>query len=146
MTTSGVLKILDPASNSWVRIGGQGATGPTGPSGGPTGATGPTGPAGPPTSTGTAHQPAGSATVYATGASGPFVAAYTNRKQIWVYNNDSVQVVYLTLGSTGATTGAGIRVNPNGGYWTSTFYNGPICGVCTSTGGGTSASVIYVEI
>lgn len=140
---TGVLKILDPASSSWIRIGGVGATGPTGPSGGPTGVTGPTGPAGPPPTTGVAVRPGSSVQVNSSGAT-TVVASNATRKQVWVYNNDSAQTVYLALG-TGATQNSGIRLNPNGGAWTCTTYTGPIAGVCTNAGV-TGTAYSYVTI
>ena len=69
---------------------------------------------------------------------------YTGRSQAWVYNLSSTETVYLSLGSV-ASVGSGIRLNPNGGYYTSTTYQGAINAVCTNFYGGT-ANVSISEV
>lgn len=52
------------------------------------------------------------------------VAANANRRQLWLQNaSTSGQVVYLLTGTGAtapATAGNGVRLNPNGGMWTTT--------------------------
>jgi hypothetical protein len=59
------------------------------------------------------------------------VAANANRLQIDIVN-DSDTVVYLHLGTTGGAVNSGIRLNANGGAWSSTFYTGAIRSICTA--------------
>lgn len=49
----------------------------------------------------------------------------SNRVQVWVYNNDPVNVAYLSYGGTAALN-TGIRLNPNGGSHTTQLYKGAI--------------------
>lgn len=96
----------------------------------------------------TANRPNTSATV--TTVSSTIVPAnittsgYTGRSQVWIYNLSSTETVYLSLGSI-ASIGSGIRLNPNGGYYTSTTYQGAINAICTNFSGGT-ASVSISEV
>ena len=71
-------------------------------------------------------------------------SGYVGRSQVWVYNLSGTETVYLSLGST-ASVGTGIRLNPNGGYYTSTTYQGDINAICTNLYGG-SANVSISEV
>jgi hypothetical protein len=76
-----------------------------------------------------------------TTASSVAVSANANRIALTVTNNGSAETVYLSLGGT-ATTGSGIRLNVNGGTWTTTSYAGAVEAICTNVSSGTSSLTI----
>lgn len=135
-STAGVVNGMSLSIGPWLPavMGAQGQQGYQGAVGsqGPSGIQGPQGLVGPPSPTGTANNAA--STVTLTGTSQLIANGFSNRKQIWVYNNSGQEIVYLSLGGT-ATVGAGIRINPGGGYWTSQTYLGSISAICTNNNG-----------
>lgn len=73
----------------------------------------------------------GAHTTHATlGTSSEVRPANAARKEITVVN-DSDTVVYLHLGGAGGALNAGIRLNANGGSWSSTKYRGAIRSICS---------------
>lgn len=69
------------------------------------------------------------------------VAANAGRHQLYIYNDSSLNIVYLSLGGT-AIVGQGARVNPNGDYFQTTTYAGAISAI--ATGAGTNITIAEV--
>jgi hypothetical protein len=78
--------------------------------------------------------------VAVSGTSVQIAGANSSRNQIWIYNDSSTAVVYLSYGGT-ATLHTGIRLNPNGGVHTSQLFKGAINAIATG-----SVTVTVVEV
>lgn len=85
-----------------------------------------------------ASQPGTSVSV-SNAASTVVAAANRDRAEITICN-DGANIVYLRLAGTGATANQGIRLNANGGSWTSGAYTGAVCGIAM-----TAATVVTVS-
>lgn len=78
------------------------------------------------------------------------VAENKSRAEITIFN-DGANVVYLTLATaeSGASaanptpvTASGIRLNANGGSWTTNAYTGPVYGIAVT--GATNVTVVEI--
>lgn len=58
------------------------------------------------------------------------VAANKDRVEVTLTNDHASQIIYLSLGGTAALN-AGIRLNPNGGSWSSGAYSGAISAIAS---------------
>lgn len=58
------------------------------------------------------------------------IAANASRREITVVN-DGANIVYLALGRA-AVAGNGIRLNANGGSWTSAYWDGEVRGIAVT--------------
>lgn len=67
----------------------------------------------------------GSTVLVLAASSTPVAAANPARAEITIVN-DGANPVYLRLSDTGAVINSGIRLNANGGAWTSSAYTGAI--------------------
>lgn len=87
----------------------------------------------------TASVPSASVTVGT--SSVQIAAADPARLEIYVYNDNATNIVYLSLGGT-AVVGQGPRINPGGDYFHNTTYTGAISAI--ATGSGTNVTVTAV--
>lgn len=62
----------------------------------------------------------------------PVAAANPDRAELTLVN-DSDTVIYVRLAATGAVLNAGIRLNANGGSYTTTSYRGAVCAIQSDT-------------
>lgn len=92
----------------------------------------------------TAHTPGTTASVTSAAPGSPQVAANPNRIELVFSNTDEYETVYLSLGGTPAV-GSGIRLNPNGGAWSTKNYLGAVSAICTNVNTGT-ASLSVAEV
>jgi hypothetical protein len=63
-------------------------------------------------------------------ASAQLVASFPSRTSLTIVN-DSANTIYLGLG-TAAVVGSGIRLNANGGSWTTTAWTGAVNAIATA--------------
>ncbi len=63
----------------------------------------------------------------------PVVSRREDRVELNVVN-DSDTIIYLRLAADGATLNSGIRLNPNGGAYSTQHYFGPISAIHGGTG------------
>ncbi len=75
-------------------------------------------------------------------ASTPVVGSTPGRVEL-VLTNDSDTTVYLRLAATGAALGQGIRLNANGGSFSTDKYLGPVSAIHGGTG---TKNLCVVEI
>lgn len=66
-------------------------------------------------------------------------AANPDRWEIDLTNTSS-NWIYVQKAATGATVGSGIALAPNGGNWSSEYYDGPLCAIATGAGSNLAVS------
>lgn len=86
----------------------------------------------------------GTTVAVANNTSTPVAVANRHRAEIIVTNN-SAATVYLRLAATGASSAAvcGVRLNANGGSWTSNVYRGAVSAWQNSGG---AVNVLVVDV
>ena len=100
--------------------------------------------------TGSVVQPGTSIAVSTLNNTTNLVGSNPNRRQLWIYNNANYEVLYLALrasaGTPAAVANSGIRVNPNGDFWTTTTFLGYVDGVGTNILGIETVHALVVEV